>query len=188
MQTFARLPRNTLEVADGPIAAVPDDRLRGLAHYWAARCINGRVPLRTSIDPLDLPALLPNIMLLERVEEAETDRYRFRLAGTDIARYTGRELTGQFIDQVLPDSYHDYVRLLNRVALARQRPVYSSSLYHDEGNFVNGITYRLVLPLRSGDTPPDMILACQYWQRRADDGAWIGDWRRVKPEIRVLAE
>jgi hypothetical protein len=146
------------------------------------------VPRRADIDPLDFKPLLPNVMLLDRVLQGERERFRFRLVGTTVVGIAGRELTGAFIDESLPASYGDYVATLNRLALRRRRPVYSSSLYHDEGNFVNGLTYRLILPLRSGDADePDLIFACQFWQRRQEQGHWSGDWRSVEPEIAVIS-
>lgn len=91
------------------------------------------------------------------------------------------------MSMVLPGSYYDYVQLLNRTTLEQALPVYSSSLYHDEGNFVNGITYRLLMPLAGGPHGATaMLLICQFWQRREDTGAWNGDWRNVAPEIRVI--
>ncbi len=189
MQILAQLPQNTLEVSTGTLTGLPDERLHRLADYWFARRTDDTgVPTRAAIDPLDFPALLPNIMLIDRVTAADQDRYRFRLAGTDIARYTGRELTGRFLDDVVPADYHDYVRQMNRVALDRRRPVYSSSLYHDQGDFVNAITYRLIMPLTSSaeSTEPDLLFVCQFWQRRTEPGPWNGDWRSVTPEIRVI--
>ncbi|WP_341911836.1 PAS domain-containing protein [Ferrovibrio terrae] len=186
MQTFAQLPRITLDISQGTVDAIPDERLRELAHYWFARRHGNQVPSRADIDPLDFPALLPNIMLLDRVTTPEGDRFRFRLSGTDIALYTGRELTGKFLDEVLPATYHEYVDLLNRTVLKTQLPIYTSSLYHDEGNFVNGITYRVVMPLRSSSLQPDRIFVCQFWQRREDRGSWTGNWLSAQPEIRVL--
>lgn len=188
MQIFAQLPHSTLEVTAGTVAGLPDERLRRLADYWSARRKDGGVPARADIDPLDFPGLLPNIMLIECVMAGDRDRYRFRLAGTDIARFTGRELTGRFLDEVVPADYHDYVRQMNRVALSRRRPVYSSSLYHDKGDFVNAITYRLIMPLASSaeSSEPDLLFVCQFWQRRAEPGPWNGDWRSVTPEVRVI--
>lgn len=72
-------------------------------------------------------------------------------------------------------------------ATENNAPARSQVCFHGEGNFVNGITYRLLLPLRSSaDAEPDMVLACQFWQRREGGGYWDGDWRSVTPEIRVL--
>lgn len=189
MSIFGHLPQNSRDISAGTISNLPDERLRRLAEYWFARRRDqDGVPARTAIDPLDFPALLPNIMLIEYVLADGTDRYRFRLAGTSIARHTGRELTGQFLDAVVPSEYHDYVRQMNRIALSRRRPVYSSGLYHDEGDFVNAITYRLIMPLTSSatDIEPDLLLVCQFWQRRGEPGPWRGDWRSVAPEVCII--
>jgi hypothetical protein len=194
MQTFTSPPRVSFDITQGDVAGLPDRRLQTLAHYWfARRGPDGLVP-RAAIDPLDFPALLPNIMLLDRIGLPPDERYRFRLAGTEVVNFAGRELTGRHIDELLPDTYHDYVRLLNRTALEKRLPVYTFSLYHDQGNFVNGVTYRLVMPVASqaasttSVAEPDMIFVCQFWQRRQEeDGFWTGNWQSVQPEIRLIA-
>jgi hypothetical protein len=206
MKAPAGLPHFTLEVGACEIAAIPDARLRELAAYWFARCpAPGAVPPRSAIDPLDFPDLLPNVMMLDcvashRAGDAVSDdgglRYRFRLAGEAVTYAAGRRLAGHFLDEVLPEGYRDYVMLLNRVAIDQRRPVYSASLFHDEGNVVNGLTYRLVMPLyrppdgaahTQADRAPNAIFVCQFWQKRADGGWWDGDWLQIKPEIHVVA-
>ena len=186
MTVFASLPRFGADVMDGDGRAIPDSRLQGLARYWFDRCAEGDVPPRTAIDPLEFPALLPNILLLDRVVTPEGVRFRYRLVGTQVVEIAGRELTGCFLDEALPPSYADFVAQTHRLALERRRPVYASSLYHDKGNFVNGLTYRLVMPLRRAGDEPDTVFVCQFWQRRSDNGHWTGDWRSVKPEITVI--
>lgn len=189
MQTFLSQPQITFDIVDGGIADMPDERLRKLAEYWfARRSADGGVP-RSAIDPLDFPALLPNTMLLDRIGQPPEDRYRFRLAGTEVVQMAGRELTGKHIDELLPDAYLDFVRLVNRAALERRLPVYTCSLYHDQGNFVNGVTYRLVMPIATRpEASPDMLFVAQFWQRRQDGyGAWTGDWSTARPQIKVIA-
>lgn len=188
MNTFSTPPCVSLEVDRGDVTSLPDTRLKSLAEYWFARQEAGSIPARSAIDPLHFPGLLPNVILLDRLGVPPKERYRFRLVGTDIVAHTGRELTGSHIDQVLPAAYYHFVRLLNRTALDSGLPVYSASLYHDQGNFVNGITYRLVMPLTGGSEPGGaMLFVCQFWQRREDTGFWSGDWLSVRPEIRVIA-
>lgn len=186
MSVFTALPRFSFDVADSDGRVIPDERLQGLARYWFDRCADGQVPARAAIDPLEFPTLLPNILLLDRVATPGGDRFRFRLVGTRVVEIAGQELTGRFLDEALPSSYAEFVALTHLLALERQRPVYASSLYHDKGNFVNGLTYRLVMPLRREGDRPDTIMVCQFWQRRSDSGYWTGDWRSVKPEIAVI--
>lgn len=188
MSVFASLPRFSFDVADGDSGAIPDPRLRNLAGYWSERCRDGLVPRRSDIDPLEFPALLPNIILLDRIAAPQGDRFRFRLTGTAVVDFAGRELTGHHLDEVLPPTYFEFVALTHHLAIQRQRPVYASSLYHDKGNFVNALTYRLVMPLRIKGDEPDLIMVCQFWQRRTEDGHWRGDWHSVKPEITVITD
>jgi len=188
MKRFASAPRISLDIGRDGVASIPDARLRTLAEYWFARRRVYGIPPRSAIDPLDFPALLPNILLIERIGTLPDERYRFRLVGTGVVAHAGRELTGRHVDEALPATYYDYVRLLNRTTLEHGLPVYSASLYHDEGNFVNGLTYRLLMPLLGGpEGRTAMLFVCQFWQRREDIGAWTGDWQSVAPEIRVIS-
>jgi hypothetical protein len=47
-------------------------------------------PARSDLDPADIPALLPYMMLVEKVD----DHFRWRLVGTAAVREIGRDLTG----------------------------------------------------------------------------------------------
>lgn len=179
--------RMAAEASTRRLDCLPDPRLRDVARYWFARCAPGSVPLRLDIEPTDLKPVLPNLMLLDRLLQGRRARYRFRLAGTAVVDSAGRELTGKFLDEVLPGTYSDFVHGLNDLAIEQRLPVYSSSLYHDEGNVTNALTYRLVMPLNHAGGGPDMIMACQFWQRRTEPGHWSGDWQMVEPEIAVIA-
>jgi hypothetical protein len=60
-------------------------------HYWQA--IKGdRLPSRHDIDPIDIPDLLANIMLLDVLESGKD--FRYRLAGTEIERNFGAPIKG----------------------------------------------------------------------------------------------
>ncbi|WP_341705095.1 PAS domain-containing protein [Ferrovibrio sp.] len=187
MSAFTALPRFSFDVAEGGMAAIPDPRLQALAEYWFDRRENGMPPRRAAIDPLDFPDLLPDLLMLDRIDTPEGDRFRYRLVGTRVGEHVGRELTGQFLDEALPPSYYEFVVLTHRLALRRGLPVYASSLYHDEGNTVNALTYRLVMPLRTTEAAADLIFVSQFWQRRNDRGYWTGNWMDLKPEITVIA-
>lgn len=64
---------------------VPPDRLPGRAHF----------------DPLAVPALLPNVWLLELELELEPGpRFRYRLMGTRVAAAFQADLTGRYVGEV----------------------------------------------------------------------------------------
>ena len=56
--------------------------------YWRhlALC-RGGVPRREDFDPAEVPALLPNLFIVEK--DADTGRYLFRLSGTGIRDIMG---------------------------------------------------------------------------------------------------
>ncbi|HEX6958821.1 MAG TPA: PAS domain-containing protein [Ferrovibrio sp.] len=164
--------------------------MRELAEYWFARRDGTGVPPREAINPLDFPRLLPNVGLLDRVlaeDGSGSERFRIRLAGEEITYAVGRPLAGYFLDEVQPDRYREFAALLIRLAVERRRPVYSSSLFHDAGNIVNGLTHTLLMPLhRQESVEPDMLFVCQFFQHREDGGLRSGDWLSVTPEIRLI--
>ena len=166
---------------------IPDERLRKLALYWYSRRNGQPLPSRDDVDPLDLPSgVLPNMILLDIVGSERYRRFRFRLVGTAIYTNVSRELTGLHIDEAVPEPYLSYVTFTHTTAADQRLPVYSETLYHDQGNFVNGITYRLVLPLASDGEVADMIMVAQFWIRRGEKSRWEGNWRTVQPLTQLV--
>lgn len=87
--------------------------LARLAQYWLSRRNGAELPLRSSIDPLDMPWALPKLYLVDcvRVDPATAAdgghwRYRYRLAGEQIeAMYiteTRASIRGQWLDDIIP--------------------------------------------------------------------------------------
>lgn len=63
-----------------------------LVHYWLERCKDGVIPHRSDIDPTDLKAMLPWLMIVEA--SGAPSEYRVRLAGTGLCAAYGADLTG----------------------------------------------------------------------------------------------
>ncbi|HVI90552.1 MAG TPA: PAS domain-containing protein [Dongiaceae bacterium] len=59
--------------------------------YWQV-IKTDRLPSRLDIDPIDIPDLLPNIMLLDVLEGGKD--FRYRLAGTAVERNFGAPIKG----------------------------------------------------------------------------------------------
>lgn len=77
------------------VDAFRSQRLRQLYDYWRGKA-NGRLPARADIDPVDVPHLLPYVFMID-VERAPR-RFRFRLIGTQICAWAGRDVTGVYLD------------------------------------------------------------------------------------------
>lgn len=125
------------------------DRLRQLYDYWDGKRGTRVMPARNDLDPVDIPALLPNLILVD-VERGGQIRYRFRLYGTEVCAIRGMDLTGHYIDEenitaLRNPAIESYERIL-----ADLQPVYECHRFHPNDRNV-GYYHRLVLPLGEGN-------------------------------------
>jgi len=93
-----------------------DPRLEQVYLYWRGKAAGRAMPSRADIDPIEIPKLLPDVMLVERHEDG---RYRYRLIGTENTRAHGMNATGRFLDEVLPGP--DYAAHVLGVSLVIRR-------------------------------------------------------------------
>lgn len=85
------------------LRAQVSDEVRGhvleLGHaYWKSKLHDGRLPARRDIDPLDVPLLLPQIILLD-VSREPWD-FRFRLIGTNVVYHLSEDWTGKWFSEI----------------------------------------------------------------------------------------
>ena len=115
--------------ADTPTTPSPitDPRLQEALDYWRHQSAGKTMPRRADIDPLDIPKLLPDVML---VEVLPSGRYRYRLIGTENSDAHGINATGRHLDEVLPGpEYKAHVLGLYDECVRSQRPLYSECLF-----------------------------------------------------------
>ncbi len=63
--------------------------------YWRERCGGRRMPRRCDVDPADLGRLLPNILLIDVVNDER--RFVYRVVGTEEVRVRGNDPTGKAV-------------------------------------------------------------------------------------------
>lgn len=141
--------------ANWDMTAPMHQRLRQLYVYWKSRCGDRRMPSRSDIDPLDLPALLPFIFLVDVLSDPRD--FRFRLAGTHFRDAVGTEFTGRLIGEVFPPSFGAEVHYYWSECVNRSEPaVGSGALWIAERNHV---TWKgIVLPLSPDASSVNMLL------------------------------
>ena len=78
---------------------MPDDlsdishpRLQTLFDYWNAKRGASAMPTRAALDPIELWQWLGHLMLIEAASGGE---FKYRVYGTGLAEYYGRDLTGK---------------------------------------------------------------------------------------------
>jgi hypothetical protein len=139
-----------------------DPRLKSLYRHWLGKRHGRDMPCRADIDPLEIPAeAWPNTMLLDVMWEGATPRFRYRRVGEVFWRLAGREPTGLFIEDVLPEKagYRRYVLGIYEEMAARRVPLYTENRFTLEGRGTTMLTRRISLPLSNAGEPVNMVLA-----------------------------
>ena len=83
------------------IDGVDEPLLNELVAYWEAKRGGRMAPRRSDIDPIELKAHLPQLLLLD-VLQAGVD-FRYRLIGTAIVQGMGHDSTGRRVSEVFAD-------------------------------------------------------------------------------------
>jgi hypothetical protein len=136
------------------IEAIHSRRLRRLYEYWQSKA-KGRLPARAAINPADIPALLPYLFMID-VESAPR-RFRFRLIGTQVCTWAGRDITGMYLDDPAygprgPEIMRHYEEVVERgVPFYTEQPA-----QRPERDYV--FYERLVVPLATDGRTIDILL------------------------------
>ena len=125
--------------------------------YWRSKRRDRLAPPRSDIDPLEIPHILPRIMLADVVRDAsEQLEFRYRLSGTGIGEIHGSELTGRGPLDLRPAPYGALIDANYREAVAHRRPmVHVITLRTNQK--VRSYT-RIILPLSSDGKTIDMLM------------------------------
>jgi hypothetical protein len=92
--------------------------------YWKSRKGNRIAPARADIDPVDIPRLLPRVMLVD-VETGPTGEpdFRYRLSGTGIRNVHGYDATGLRPLDLKPPIYGRLIHAHYRAAAEAHAPL-----------------------------------------------------------------
>jgi hypothetical protein len=152
-------PAATAEIVAGPIG---DERLQRLYAYWRQKAADRSLPSRADLDPVEIPKLLPHIMLIDVLPSGG---YHYRLIGTENARAHGINATGRSLDEVLPGpGYKAHVIALYDECVRTRRALYSECLFLSlEQQGPERHTKVLFLPLSDDGANVNIVLVGQVF-------------------------
>lgn len=96
MSPLSQADRNLLR-RETDISSIASPLLRNFNDYWLRKRGAAAIPSWSQIDPAELPALLPNLIVVG--VEHEPLRIHYRLVGTLVAEFRG-DVTGLYLDSV----------------------------------------------------------------------------------------
>lgn len=147
-------------MAETATFTLPDDaapKIRALYDYWLSiRPAPDLLPGRQHVDPIDIPELLSNLWMIDVVREPL--RFRFRLIGTEIVKFTGRDVTGLWLDEFLEGYLESEAFRFHRDCALTGRPAYRRGgvLFNPAGARLEA--ERLYLPLAQDGHQVDILL------------------------------
>lgn len=139
-----------------------DPRLEEAYEYWRRKAAGRKLPQRRDIDPVDIPKLLPDVMLVD----VEPDgRYRYRLIGTQNTQAQGVTATGRYLDDVLPGpEYRNHVIGLYDESVREKRALYSECLFLSPERLApERHTKVLFMPLSEDGETVNMVFVLQIF-------------------------
>ena len=133
--------------------------LRELYSHWNAKRGNQPFPSRKDVRPLDVPELLP-FMIVSDVERDAGMRFRIRAAGGHFEATIGQKLAGTYVGEcgTIPIEVSETLLAQYRECAELGRPIVHRQTYPFDGK--NHSYERLLLPL-AGDLPErvDVIIS-----------------------------
>lgn len=142
---------------------ITSEILRKLHDYWDEKRAGRAMPSRSDIDPLDIPSLLPNLLLFD--VEAESRRLRARLVGTAIVELYGADYTGKYLDEIDFGDRRDQILEDYATCVELRRPSISNRLFWNLRDAQLRIE-RLILPLSNDQETVNMLLAGITFKQR----------------------
>lgn len=126
-----------------------------LFKYWTSIHPSEGLPGRRDFDPTEIPQLLPKLWLVDAV--GMPVRFRFRLVGTAITSFTGRDSTGKWLDEVYDDFPNTGAcRRMKRCATTGE-PLYQRGNIISNPDTEGLEAERIYLPLASDGRSDDII-------------------------------
>ena len=141
--------------------------LVSLHDYWDS-CRNGNAfPARSDIDPVDIPALLEHLLLIDVLDQPLD--FRYRLVGGHIVHHAGRNVQGCTVRGLMENGSSQERALqakamyLGELVLDLKEPVFARMRYHSVVTDARKLLQAILLPLGEAGRHVKMVLGGLYY-------------------------
>ena len=143
---------------------------------WREKAAGRAMPQRADLTARAMKPFLTQMSLIERVLADGRQRYRLRIHGTALARYSV-DGTGKFLDEVvLGDRIHGYIALYDTLLEVGVPLRVVSNYQAPEIDYLTGETLLAPLSIAGSDTP--LILSVTYAKPRTEIAGGIDALRQ----------
>lgn len=159
------------------------EMIHALHRWWTNKCA-ADIPDRNDFDPADFKRLLPNILITD-IEQAPF-RVRYRVVGTRVVEATGFNITGRYLDELMPtEAEAPWLQLYERCCELRSPVIGTSTCTTTNGGL---FTHEFGLfPLRKNGTSVDQVLSIEDYGDLASTLTDLVEWRE-RPAAAALSK
>ena len=156
-----------------------------LLSYWNAKRGRRAMCAREDIDPVEIPGLLSNIVLVDVIDDG--DDFRFRLVGSEVRLNNRTNSVGKLFSELFPDKaksrmWRDYTRVV-----VDQRPVACRIPYSGPDEYVRE-AHHLLLPLSKDRVTVNMVLVLVEFDRAEIRYGGVNPAQAANPSVPASAE
>lgn len=142
-------------------SSAPQQVVAGLA-YWNRIRSRRKMPSRADIDPLQIPRLLPYVMLVDVL--ATPLDFKFRLVGSRVDEIVASSYTGTLFSDLPHMARGNSIWSEYEEVVMKQVPLYSAVQYVGPDRFVRSVMHCL-MPLSADGGNVDMIFVVASIER-----------------------
>ncbi|WP_420404374.1 PAS domain-containing protein [Nisaea sp.] len=153
------------------LPSIENPSIAEFAEYWMSIHPQDRLPSRENFDPVEIPRLLPHIVLVD--VESDPLRFQVRVQGTEVCRAMGRDLKGHYLDESFEDFESTYPYIDRRRVVETGLPTHrlGSPSLPFALDFIP--IERLHLPLSTDGRTVDKVLSIFLYQQKHKN--WLVD-------------
>jgi hypothetical protein len=154
-------------IVAGPAQDFQHPPLNDARALWRDKANGRAMPARTDLTARAMKAFMPHMSLIERVTDNGANRYRIRLHGSVLARYSG-DATGKWLEDVVDARrVGSFIEIYDTV-IALRVPLRVITRYQaPELDYLDGESFIAPLSVPTSATP--IILSVTYTKPRKHD-------------------
>jgi hypothetical protein len=136
---------------------IDEEDLRRLYFYWLSKKTNRFPPPRAAIDPSEIRYLLPSLFIIE--VDHDEERFRYRLAGSEVEALVQARLHGLWLDEALRSPLREFFdEAFCAAAFGRKVQYRKNTLHLADRPYIR--YSRILLPLSDTGERIDHLLGC----------------------------
>jgi hypothetical protein len=136
---------------------IDEDDLRQLYFYWLSKKTSRFPPPRSVVEPSEIRSLLPFLFIIE--VDHDQQRFRYRLAGSDVETLVQARLHGLWLDEALRSPLREFFDEAFCIAAFDRKVHYRKNTLHlAERPYIR--YSRILLPLSNTGERIDHLLGC----------------------------